>query len=289
MPLVDLKNVTKDYSKGTQIVRVLHELDLAVEPGEFLALMGPSGSGKTTLLNLIAGIDRATAGSVVVGGVELTRLSRGRLAAWRASHVGYVFQLYHLIPVLTAYENVEMPLLLLSLSRGERRKRVQRGNRCRIVYNAAEIFRQIHHLPQPIQNDRFELGRGGRSAPEHRLHIESGGEHFAENTDRRSGSRKKPVKIRVIPVRNGRQNQFFDVAKNILKIFARFGRRRGQSACQIVRLVLRENGKFFDALEIIGDPIDQLMPKAAKVFPGHVAQVGRDRELAGFHSAGILS
>src|SRR5207249_1339393 len=103
---------------------VLRGVSLAVEAGEFLALMGPSGSGKTTLLNLIAGIDRPTGGTLRVGGQELARLSRGQLAAWRAQHVGYVFQQYHLIPVLTAYENVELPLLLLPLSRGERRKRV---------------------------------------------------------------------------------------------------------------------------------------------------------------------
>jgi putative ABC transport system ATP-binding protein len=156
MPLVDLKNVAKDYPKGAQIVHVLHELDLAVEAGEFLALMGPSGSGKTTLLNLIAGIDRATAGSVVVGGVELTQLSRGRLAAWRASHVGYVFQLYHLIPVLTAYENVEMPLLLFSLSRRERRRRVH------VALEAVGLLDRHDHYPRQLsggQEQRVAIAR----------------------------------------------------------------------------------------------------------------------------------
>src|SRR6478735_5554676 len=117
MTLVEIENLTKSYTKGAQTVPVLQELNLAVEKGEFLALMGPSGSGKTTLLNLIAGIDRPTSGAIRVGGQDLARLSRTRLAAWRAVHVGYIFQLYNLIPVLTAYENVELPLLLLPLSR----------------------------------------------------------------------------------------------------------------------------------------------------------------------------
>ena len=125
MGLVDIEQLTKVYRKGQQEVPVLRDLDLTIGEAEFVALMGPSGSGKTTLLNLIAGIDRATSGSLRVKGQELSRLSRGKLAAWRAGNVGYIFQLYNLIPVLTAYENVEMPLLLLPLSRSERRKRVE--------------------------------------------------------------------------------------------------------------------------------------------------------------------
>ena len=125
MPLVEVENLSKVYRKGTQEVPVLRDLNLSVGAGEFLALMGPSGSGKTTLLNLIAGIDRPTAGAIRVGGQDLSQLSRNKLAAWRANHVGYVFQLYNLIPVLTAFENVELPLLLLPLSRAERRKRVE--------------------------------------------------------------------------------------------------------------------------------------------------------------------
>src|SRR5688572_19677314 len=123
MPLVEIENLSKVYRKGSQEVPVLRDLDLAVEAGEFLALMGPPGSGKTTLLNLIAGIDRPTAGAIRVGGQDLSRLSRTKLAGWRAAHVGYIFQLYNLIPVLTAFENVELPLLLLPLSRSDRRTR----------------------------------------------------------------------------------------------------------------------------------------------------------------------
>src|SRR5947209_7613632 len=119
-----LQDVTKEYRRDEFRIPVLVDLDLAVAEGEFLALMGPSGSGKTTLLNLIAGLDRATRGSVVVHGQELGDLSDARLTRWRADNVGFIFQLYNLIPVLTAFENVELPLLLTSLSRRRRRENV---------------------------------------------------------------------------------------------------------------------------------------------------------------------
>jgi putative ABC transport system ATP-binding protein len=119
-----LKGVTKEYRRDEFRIPVLVDLDLAVCEGEFLALMGPSGSGKTTLLNLIAGLDRATQGSVVVHGQELGSLSDARITRWRADNVGFIFQLYNLIPVLTAFENVELPLLLTNLSRRRRRENV---------------------------------------------------------------------------------------------------------------------------------------------------------------------
>lgn len=121
--LIECRDLTREYRKGDNVIRPLDGVDLDVERGEFLALMGPSGSGKTTLLNLIAGIDTPTAGSIRIDGVMINELSRNRLAAWRSAHVGYVFQLYNLVPVLTAFENVELPLLLQKLSRTERRKR----------------------------------------------------------------------------------------------------------------------------------------------------------------------
>ncbi len=120
------RNISKSYRKGETTVTPLEALDLDVARGEFLALMGPSGSGKTTLLNLIAGIDTPSSGELWVDGRDLGRLSRGELTAWRASHCGYIFQLYHLVPILTAFENVELPLLLdQSLSRAERRAKVE--------------------------------------------------------------------------------------------------------------------------------------------------------------------
>ena len=120
-----LEGVTKEYRRDEFRIPVLVDLDLTVEEGEFLALMGPSGSGKTTLLNLIAGLDRATRGAVVVHGQDLGRLSEGRLTRWRADNIGFIFQLYNLIPVLTAFENVELPLLLTKLSKRQRRENVR--------------------------------------------------------------------------------------------------------------------------------------------------------------------
>jgi putative ABC transport system ATP-binding protein len=120
---VSVQNVRKVYQRDSQQITVLDGLSLEVQPGEFLALMGPSGSGKTTLLNLIAGIDRATSGKLVVAGTDLAPLSEGELAKWRSCSVGFIFQFYNLIPVLNAVENVELPLLLSHLSKKERRER----------------------------------------------------------------------------------------------------------------------------------------------------------------------
>jgi putative ABC transport system ATP-binding protein len=123
--LVTLRNVTKSYVRGKQKVEVLHGVDLAIEAGEFLALMGPSGSGKTTLLNLVAGLDQPTSGEVTVAGERIDQLSRGSLSDWRARNIGFIFQFYNLLPVLTAEANVEVPLLLTNLSKAQRRQRVQ--------------------------------------------------------------------------------------------------------------------------------------------------------------------
>ena len=123
--LVTLRNVTKSYVRGKQKVEVLHGVDLNIKAGEFLALMGPSGSGKTTLLNLVAGLDQPTGGEVSVAGDRIDQLSRGNLSDWRARHIGFIFQFYNLLPVLTAAANVEVPLLLTDLSKAQRRQRVQ--------------------------------------------------------------------------------------------------------------------------------------------------------------------
>jgi putative ABC transport system ATP-binding protein len=124
MALIECRGLTRTYPRAGNDVTPLRELDLSIEAGSFVALMGPSGSGKTTLLNLLAGIDRPTGGRLSIGGVDLGSLTRGELADWRAQHVGYVFQLYNLVPVLTAYENVELPLLLRALPRRERHEKV---------------------------------------------------------------------------------------------------------------------------------------------------------------------
>jgi putative ABC transport system ATP-binding protein len=123
-PIVQVRELHKSFTRGSETIDVLQGLTLDVEAGESLALMGPSGSGKTTLLNLIAGLDRPTSGTVLVGGQEISAMSESELARWRTRHVGFVFQFYYLLPVLTAYENVELPLLLLSLTREQRRKQV---------------------------------------------------------------------------------------------------------------------------------------------------------------------
>ena len=123
-PVIRIRGLSKSYQRGEQFIPVLEGLDLDVNQAEFIALMGPSGSGKSTLLNLIAGIDHPTAGTIQIGGVNIAELGEGALADWRAAHVGFIFQFYNLMPVLTAFENVELPLLLTSLSRAQRKQHV---------------------------------------------------------------------------------------------------------------------------------------------------------------------
>jgi putative ABC transport system ATP-binding protein len=154
--MIQCRGVSKSYRKGSILVTPLEALDLDVPRGEFLALMGPSGSGKTTLLNLLSGIDSPTDGSLVIAGVELAKLSRRQLTKWRASHVGYIFQLYHLVPVLTAFENVELPLLLGNLSRKERRERVE------TALTLVGLGDRMHHTPGELsggQEQRVAIAR----------------------------------------------------------------------------------------------------------------------------------
>lgn len=162
MTLIECRELTREYRKGDNIIRPLDHLDLEVPRGDFLALMGPSGSGKTTLLNLIAGIDSPTGGSLIVDGMDLASLGRTRLAAWRAAHVGYVFQLYNLVPVLTAYENVELPLLLHSLGRRARRERVM------AALDRVGISDRSNHFPRQLsggQEQRVAIARAIVSDP----------------------------------------------------------------------------------------------------------------------------
>ncbi|MFM7113560.1 MAG: ABC transporter ATP-binding protein [Planctomycetota bacterium] len=123
-PIVQVSGLSKSFTRGSETIKVLDNLNLEVPRGQFMALMGPSGSGKTTLLNLIAGLDSPTAGSIVVGDKDIAKMSEAELARWRTRHVGFVFQFYHLLPVLSAYENVELPLLLLPLSASDRKRQV---------------------------------------------------------------------------------------------------------------------------------------------------------------------
>ena len=155
-PLIDIINVTKSYKKGDSTVTPLADLNLQVHEGEFVALMGPSGSGKTTLLNLIAGIDQPTSGQVVVNGTDIARLSRTKLSKWRSNNVGYIFQLYHLVPVLTAYENVELPLLLHSITAKERKQRVN------TALEAVGLLERHDHYPRQLsggQEQRVAIAR----------------------------------------------------------------------------------------------------------------------------------
>jgi putative ABC transport system ATP-binding protein len=156
MALVELRNVTKEYVKGDQKITPLDGVDLDVCEGEFVSLMGASGTGKSTLLNVVAGIDRPTSGTIVVNDTEITRLSRTRLAAWRARNIGYIFQTHNLMPVLTAYENVELPLLLLPMSRSDRRRRVE------LALKVVGLVDRAHHYPRQLsggQEQRVGIAR----------------------------------------------------------------------------------------------------------------------------------
>ncbi len=156
MPLIKCRQLTRSYTKGETTITPLADLDLDVERGEFLALMGPSGSGKTTLLNLIAGIDRPTSGTLTIDSHDLSALSRGQLAAWRSTYIGYIFQLYNLVPTLTAYENVELPLLLHALSRKERHRKVS------LALDLVGIADRHGHFPRQLsggQEQRTAIAR----------------------------------------------------------------------------------------------------------------------------------
>jgi putative ABC transport system ATP-binding protein len=154
--VVSIRNLSKAYRRGGQVVPVLSDLDLDIDRGDFLALMGPSGSGKSTLLNLIAGIDKPDTGSIEVDGVDITRLTEGTLADWRARHVGFIFQFYNLMPVLTAFENVELPLLLTSLGRRERRERAE------LALSMVSLSDRAGHYPSELsggQQQRVAIAR----------------------------------------------------------------------------------------------------------------------------------
>src|SRR5499426_2529000 len=154
--LIRVRGLDKTYQRGSEEIHVLQGLNLDVDAGDFVAFMGPSGSGKTTLLNLLGGIDLPSAGRITVAGDEISRLSARKLTAWRARHVGFVFQMYNLIPVLTAFQNVELPLLLTSLSRTERRRHVE------TALAVVGLGERMHHYPRQLsggQEQRVGIAR----------------------------------------------------------------------------------------------------------------------------------
>ena len=161
-PLVKIRNVSKSYYRDSQEIPVLRSLNFDIPQGEFLALMGPSGSGKTTLLNLISGIDRPSSGELAVAGENIAQLTDGQLAKWRSEHIGLVFQFYNLLPVLTAFENVELPLMLTRLSKAERRKHVE------TALSIVGLADRVKHYPRQLsggQEQRVAIARAIVSDP----------------------------------------------------------------------------------------------------------------------------
>jgi putative ABC transport system ATP-binding protein len=155
-PIVEIRDVSKAYRRGSQLVPVLEHISLDIADGEFLALMGPSGSGKSTLLNLLAGIDKVDSGTITIGGIDITKLSETELAGWRAVNVGFIFQFYNLIPVLTAFGNVELPLILTNLSKKERKEHVE------MALNVVGLSDRIEHYPGQLsggQQQRVAIAR----------------------------------------------------------------------------------------------------------------------------------
>ena len=162
-PIVAITHLTKSYRRGDQVVPVLRDITLAIPRGDFIALMGPSGSGKSTLLNLIAGIDKPDSGELLVGGEDITRLGEAELADWRASNVGFIFQFYNLMPVLDAFENVELPLLLTSLGKRDRRERVE------TALSLVGLSDRMEHYPNELsggQQQRVAIARALITRPD---------------------------------------------------------------------------------------------------------------------------
>jgi putative ABC transport system ATP-binding protein len=178
--LIRVRNLGKTYHRGSEELRVLEGLNLDIERGDFVAFMGPSGSGKTTLLNLLGGLDVPTEGSVTVAGEEITAFTAHKLTAWRARHVGFIFQMYNLIPVLTAFQNVELPLLLTKLSKAERRKHVE------TALGLVGLADRFHHFPRQLsggEEQRVAIARAVVTDPTFLLCDEPTGDLDRKNAD----------------------------------------------------------------------------------------------------------
>ncbi|MFC5050635.1 ABC transporter ATP-binding protein [Rubritalea spongiae] len=177
---ISIQNLTKSFHKNKEVITPLEDLSLEVERGEFLSLMGPSGSGKTTLLNIIAGIDTPTSGSVEINGKDIAHLSRTQLTNWRAKHVGYIFQLYHLVPILSAYENVELPLLLGKWTKAERKEKIM------AALDLVGLANRAQHRPSELsggQEQRVAIARAIVHDPEMLVADEPTGDLDRESAD----------------------------------------------------------------------------------------------------------
>jgi putative ABC transport system ATP-binding protein len=188
MALVEIRNLTKHYHKGGQTIKPLDGVTLDIDQGEFISLMGASGTGKSTLLNVVASIDRPDEGTVSIGGTEITSMSRTQLATWRAANIGYIFQTHNLIPVLTAYENIEMPLLLLRMNKSERRKRIE------IAMAAVDLLDRSDHYPRQLsggQEQRVGIARAIVANPRVVVADEPTGDLDPETSDQILGLLKR--------------------------------------------------------------------------------------------------
>ncbi len=180
MPLIEINDVTKRFHKGDETITPLDGVSLDIEQGEFVSLMGASGTGKSTLLNLVASIDRPDSGRIVIDGTDITQLSRSQLANWRAANMGYIFQTHNLVPVLTAYENIELPLLLLPMSRTERGKRIE------IALQAVDLLDRADHYPRQMsggQEQRVGIARAIVAHPKVVVADEPTGDLDADTSD----------------------------------------------------------------------------------------------------------
>src|SRR5438874_2365674 len=188
--LIQVRGLNKTYSRGGEQIQVLQGLNLDVDKGDFVAFMGPSGSGKTTLLNLLGGLDVPTHGSITVAGDEITHMSANKLTQWRARHVGFIFQMYNLIPVLTAFQNVELPLLLTKLSKADRRKHVE------TALGVVGLGDRMHHYPRQLsggQEQRVAIARAVVADPTFLLCDEPTGD-----LDRKSADEIMALIIRLV-------------------------------------------------------------------------------------------